>query len=665
MDVAALDDEPLPADRADLLLRVGEARCLAGDLVAARADYLAAAQIARELADGARLADAALGMGMTGYLAVVDAERLALVGEALTLVPSTMPALRARLLVAGAQELITDSRSVQRRRTMAEDAVDLAAAQTDPAVRVEVFTHAAIALGGPDTLARRVALLDSAVAAARDAERPELAFQAGTWRFGVCLEGGVFGAAREQLAVLAELAERLRRPRFGMYVAARYATLALLDGRLDDVLSLTDDARRLAEEAGELPGVMVAADVTAHIALLRGDQRLLTSAELAFRDVVRHSADIPSFRIRHAHLQAALGEQGPALALLAHLVANGFAALRVELSGLATLAKVADLAWYLGHRAVAGAVYEELAPWADLHVVEGSGFSYNGPVLLHLGRMAALRGDARSAVAHLDSAAALAARERLPLVSTQVAAAAASVTDPRSRPRTHRAGLLHHRQFAERQRVGSVLRDLDEEGATPAPVPTPDPVDGVFRARGDMWEVGIGSERVWVRDRRGLPHLARLLASPHTEIHVLDLLAARTARQGAAHHEGLVTAGATGFAALDDKAKAAYRDRVLELRTELDDAEACNDPARADRARVELDALTSELAAAVGLAGRDRRSGNPTERARVSVTRTIRAAISQIQLAAPATGQHLAASIRTGTFCTYQPEQRAAVRWRL
>lgn len=85
---------------------------------------------------------------------MVDAERLALVGEALTLVPSTMPALRARLLVAGAQELITDSRSVQRRRTVAEDAVDLAAAQTDPAVRVEVFTHAAIALGGPDTLAR-------------------------------------------------------------------------------------------------------------------------------------------------------------------------------------------------------------------------------------------------------------------------------------------------------------------------------------------------------------------------------------------------------------------------------------------------------------------------------------------------------------------------------
>jgi non-specific serine/threonine protein kinase len=80
---------------------------------------------------------------------------------------------------------------------------------------------------------------------------------------------------------------------------------------------------------------------------------------------------------------------------------------------------------------------------------------------------------------------------------------------------------------------------------------------------------------------------------------------------------------------------------------------------------MELDALTSELAAAVGLAGRDRRSGNPTERARVSVTRTIRAAIGQIQLAAPATGQHLAASIRTGTFCTYQPEQRAAVRWRL
>jgi hypothetical protein len=297
--------------------------------------------------------------------------------------------------------------------------------------------------------------------------------------------------------------------------------------------------------------------------------------------------------------------------------------------------------------------------------VEGSGFSYNGPVLLHMGRMAALCGDPLSAAAHLDSAAALAARERLPLISAQVAAAAARVTGQRPLPRGNHAGLLRHRQFAERQRVGSVLRDLEETGATPAPVPTPDPADGVFRAHGDTWEVGIGAERVWVRDRRGMPHLARLLASPHSEIHVLDLLTARVARQGTAHHEGLAASGATGFAALDDKAKAAYRDRVVELRTELYEAEACNDPARADRARRELDALTSELAAAVGLAGSDRRSGNPTERARVSVTRTIRAAIGQIQLAAPGTGEHLAASIRTGTFCTYQPEQRAAVRWQL
>jgi hypothetical protein len=56
---------------------------------------------------------------------------------------------------------------------------------------------------------------------------------------------------------------------------------------------------------------------------------------------------------------------------------------------------------------------------------------------------------------------------------------------------------------------------------------------------------------------------------------------------------------------LDATAKAAYRSRIMELRAELEEAEAFNDIARAANARAELDFLMAELARAViRLAGR-------------------------------------------------------------
>ena len=81
---------------------------------------------------------------------------------------------------------------------------------------------------------------------------------------------------------------------------------------------------------------------------------------------------------------------------------------------------------------------------------------------------------------------------------------------------------------------------------------------------------------------------------------------------------------------LDEQAKAAYRERLADLQAERDEAEAFHDSERAERARAEYDAVAAELAAALGLGGRDRRAGSPAERARLNVTRAIRAAIEHL-----------------------------------
>jgi non-specific serine/threonine protein kinase len=91
-----------------------------------------------------------------------------------------------------------------------------------------------------------------------------------------------------------------------------------------------------------------------------------------------------------------------------------------------------------------------------------------------------------------------------------------------------------------------------------------------------------------------------------------------------------------GLAILDPQAKSAYRRRLEEVRGELEEAEAFNDTGRATAAREEMEAISEQLAAAVGLGGRDRQTGSAAERARTAVTQRVRAAIKRIAAQQPA-----------------------------
>ena len=71
----------------------------------------------------------------------------------------------------------------------------------------------------------------------------------------------------------------------------------------------------------------------------------------------------------------------------------------------------------------------------------------------------------------------------------------------------------------------------------------------------------------------------------------------------------------------------------------------------------------AELARAVGLGGRDRRAASHAERARLNVTRAIRAAMANLARVHPSLGRHLAATVRTGRYCAYTPDPRAPITW--
>jgi hypothetical protein len=179
----------------------------------------------------------------------------------------------------------------------------------------------------------------------------------------------------------------------------------------------------------------------------------------------------------------------------------------------------------------------------------------------------------------------------------------------------------------------------------------------LFRREGDLWSIEFAGRVVRMRDVRGLRYLSRLLVNPAREFHVLDLVAAETGGDASARF------GDAG-PLLDDRAKAAYRQRLADIDADIEIARSAGDAIREAQADNERAFLLRELARGVGLGGRDRRASSASERARVAVTRAVRQAIVRIAQHDAPLGEHLQHAIRTGTYCAYEPDPLAPVTWR-
>jgi hypothetical protein len=178
----------------------------------------------------------------------------------------------------------------------------------------------------------------------------------------------------------------------------------------------------------------------------------------------------------------------------------------------------------------------------------------------------------------------------------------------------------------------------------------------VLRRDGSLWRAVYEGREVHLRDSRGLAYLACLLRAPGRELHALDLVASV---------QGGGSVGDTIDDGPDARAWQAYRHRLGELQAEIEEAEDHADLGRVEVLRQEQEALLDELTRAFGLGGRSRPVGSAAERARVSVTKALRSALGRVDHAHPGLGRYLRTTVRTGTFCSYTPSPRYAVRWEL
>ncbi len=191
---------------------------------------------------------------------------------------------------------------------------------------------------------------------------------------------------------------------------------------------------------------------------------------------------------------------------------------------------------------------------------------------------------------------------------------------------------------------------------------------GTFACAGDTRTIQFCDLTVLMRDLKGSRYLERLLRDPGREFHVLDLTAVENGSLPRGHTAGndvgLAGGGAgAGLPILDDAARDAYRRRLADVDDDIDEATSMNDTGRIELAQRDREYLIAELSRAVGLGHRQRSVGGSAERARTSVTRSLRYAVSRIADQHPALAKHLQHSIHTGTYCSYAPDPRSPITW--
>ena len=190
----------------------------------------------------------------------------------------------------------------------------------------------------------------------------------------------------------------------------------------------------------------------------------------------------------------------------------------------------------------------------------------------------------------------------------------------------------------------------------------------VFRGAGDLRTVTFAGATVVVRDLKGMRHLARLLAEPGREFHALDLVAVEAGTLPVGGHLG--DARRTGRGPRTTPARCWTTPRGRPTGDGWPTSTRTSPRPRRWATRnappwpsADRDFLVAELARAYGLGGRARVAGSSAERARVTVTRAIRYALARLAEHHPGLADHLDRTVRTGTYCAYEPDPRAPIVW--
>ena len=674
-----------PALRARVVLALGETRIRKGEAERGKRLCCDAATLARSLGDAELLARAALTYGRVFMFAVMDPVLVSMLEEALELLPAGDSPTRARLL-ARLGAALQPAASSEEPAGVASEAIATARRLGDRRVLLETLHDGLSALMDVvDPRERRALNLEVEALALVENDRERL-LRTHARLVIDHLALGELPEADARIDAFEALATELRAS-WTLYLAPLFRSIrAGMHGRFAEAERLADEAARIGRPEQDLTVNRVL--VIHRDGLLRLAERhdeLIAHDPLTRREraTYRYASTWQSFGSATNFTQI---EDTARARMHLELVPAEMRPPRANVGNLFALYAVADSAAFVGDAELVTQLREHLIPFSDQYVMLGMSQMYwGGPVSRLLANLSARLGEWDAACGWFDDAlprlVRLDARPHLARTRYEFARVLRSRNDPGDGARAE-ALLAEARQEAmtlgmsglvrliDRYRAGAAVGDPEPAAAATASAVTaarvlpnkasPPPPTGASFAlalEGEYWTVTTKAGRTFrLKDSLGLQYLARLVAEPGREVHVLDLVAGGRA----SGDDAAIDLGDSGQL-LDDEARADYRRRLDDLRESLAEAESFGDHARASRAREEIEFLGAELGRAVGLGGRARRSGSSAERARSAVQRRIKNAVQRLAEAAPELGPLLASSVRTGNFCVFRPVQGAGI----
>lgn len=657
--------------RCELLVALGDAQMQAGESMRAKQTLRDAAELARTLGAGELLARAALAFGWWVEPGKTDHYLVDLLEEAATMLGDGDSALRARVLAHLAAELWYTG-TPERRAALSADAVAMARRVGDQRALTFALSSRHLALWGPANVEERLAVAGEVVRLALAIGDVERVLQGRVWQVVDFLEIGDIQAVDVGIALCERLAEELRQPGYVWWTEIFRAMRALLDGRFPDAEDLIHRAFATGQGAQNENATQVFAT---QMFVLRREQGRLVELEPAFKGMVEQYPDIPSWRCGLAMLYAQLGRREEARQEFERVAVDDFAGLPRDLFWLIGMMLLAEVCCVLGDAARAAVLYELLLPYAGRTMVTGRAVVCAGSARHSLAILATLLGRHDEAERHFADALAmnlrLGARPFAAYTRFEYARMllARGVGDDASRAieLLREAGvvardlgmvLLERRVQALATEYGASLAEdpIVPVATVDAAAPAPTAHAAVFRSDGGGWTLAYAGTTIRLKNAKGMTFLVTLLRHPGRDIHALDLVTANELGADDAAAPGLQQALGDAGELLDRQARSAYKQRLDELETTLAEAKAAGAVAAADRLEREVEFLVRELSRAVGLGNRERRAGSAAERARLNVTRAIKAAEETIAALHPVLGDYLRATIRTGTFCAYEPD---------
>ncbi len=631
------------AIRTDVLLDLAPALFAAARAAPGRERAIEALTLSRRRGDAERLARAALLVGSAPRFATVDPEMVMWLEEALAALPAGDSAIRARVLarLGGAQQPAPDPEPPMQ---LARQGIAMSRRIGDPATHLEVLHSATAALGYfADPTERIVFNQELATTASRLGDKPR-ALRGHLRLVFDYLETGDPLQADACIEVCARLASQLGRPAYQWTIPLMRAMRKVMQGEWAAAEAFAEEAHAIAAAAEDTN--FETASTFHRLGFLRASTRHDELAGLLSKvaPTIRRISDALFAEPCIAAIYARTGARAETRTMLDELLPV-LPNMRGRLSGV----WIVEAAAALDDAAVAERMLPLLAPIASRnHVGAVMAMWSEGPVTRALGLAAATANAFDLAEQHFENALARIAALGAPPHRARIEMEYAGMLEKRGRPtdRERAAKLL---DAARETAVRLEMPGLFPSAPVAKPRPSDAPAAGAFELRpeGDYWAVASGERVFRVKDSRGMRILALLVESPEREFHVLDL-AAPGGEAAPAEDAG---------EALDARAVAAYKARLLDLREELGEAERWSDQVRASKLREEIDALASELAHGLGLGGRARKASSNVERARINVRKRLHDAITRIGEHDASLSNHLEATVKTGAFCSYHPSR--------